>query len=155
MIGISSVLAGLVKNYGFENRLLEHNLRLGWKGIVGKTIAAHAIPFRIQYRRLYLWVDSSAWLDQLTLLKPDLLMKINAFLKNQFFKDIIFRIGHSPIPLPETRSQDQKPLTVLQELTPELELCIEEYLKTLEDPGLKEIVRRTMIKCFTAASTAC
>lgn len=35
-----------------------------------------------------------------------------------------------------------------QELGPDLELCIQEYLKSLPDPELKAVFRRVMIKSF-------
>ncbi len=34
------------------------------------------------------------------------------------------------------------------ELGPDLELCIQEYLKSLSDPELKAVFRRVMIKSF-------
>ena len=109
---------------------------------------------RIQYRRLYLWVDSPLWVHQLTLLKPKLLQKINDSLKNPLFKDIILRCGRPPMALPDTphteKKVDRKPLASPENLSPELDLCIQEYLKSLGDPGLKEVLRRVMIKSFSA-----
>ena len=154
MMGISNILARLIKSYGLETRVLEYSLRLRWKHIVGERIAAHTMISRIQYRRLYLWVDSPVWVNQLTLLKPELLQKINGHLRNPVFKDIILRGGHPPLtpsdPPQADQPSDRKCLASPQDPSPELELCIQEYLKPLEDSGLKEVLRRVMIKSFTA-----
>ena len=154
MTGISNILCKLIKTYRLETRVLEYNLRLRWKDIVGERIAAHAVLGRIQYRRMYLWVDSPVWVDQLKLLKPKLLHKINGYLKNHFIKDIILRGGHPRITSPDPPQADPesvlKCLASSQELSPELELCIQEYLKSLGDTGLREVIRRVMIKSFFA-----
>lgn len=144
-----------MRNYGLETKLLEYNLRRRWRGIVGTGIAAHTIPLRIQQHRLYVWVDSTNWLDQLIPLKPILLEKINAHLNQQFFKSIILKPGQPPEPLNLFSEADQvldhpfapTPL----EPSPDLELCIQEYLKPVWDPSLKEVLRRVMIKTLTEA----
>lgn len=139
-----------MRGYGLETRLLEYNLRRQWKGIVGEAIAAHTLPAGIQQRRLYLWVDGTNWLDQLTLLKPILLKKINAHLNQELFKSIILKPGQPPKPLDLLPEADQildhpfAPASL--EPSPDLELCIQEYLKPVLDPSLKEVLRRTMIK---------
>jgi len=154
VIGVSRILSKLIKNYGLETRVLEYSLRLRWKQIVGERIAAHTVISRIQHRRLYLWVDSPVWVNQLTLLKPELLQKINGHLRNPVFKDIILRGGHPPLtasdPPQADQASDRTRLASSQDPSPELELCIQEYLKPLEDSGLKEVLRRVMIKSFTA-----
>jgi hypothetical protein len=123
---------------------------------VGAVIAAHTIPARIQQRRLYLWVDSTNWFDQLALLKPVLIQKINSHLNQQFFKNIILQPGQPPEPYvlcPEEDRVSDRPFTpTVAELSPDLELCIQEYLKPVWDPSLKEVLRRLMIKSLTIGS---
>lgn len=150
MTGVSGILSRLIKNYGLETTLLEYSLRLRWKGIVGEGIAAHTLPARIQQRRLHLWVDSTIWLDQLNRLKPLLLQKINAHLNQQVFNNIILQSGQPPEPLALLPEADQvldhpsPPIPL--EPSPDLDLCIQEYLKPVGDPALKEVLRRVMIK---------
>lgn len=158
MIGVSGILARLIKSYGLEDKLLEYSLRRQWNGIVGEGIAAHTIPAKIQYHRLYLWVDSLIWVHQLTLLKPMLLQKINAYCNRHIFKDIILKTGHPPMTLPDPPQpdpstwggSDQNPVSPHCDLTPDLELCINEYLRPLGDQKLKEVLRRVMIKSLTS-----
>jgi hypothetical protein len=152
---VSGILSRLIRSYGLETKLLEYNLRRQWKGIVGAGIAEHTIPARIQQRRLYLWVDSTNWLGQLTLLKPILIQKINSHLNQQFFKGIILQQGQPPGPFvlcpEEDRASDRPFLSAAAEPSHDLELCIQEYLKPVWDPSLKEVLRRVMIKTLTQA----
>jgi len=152
VIPISGILNRLTKKYKLENRIQEHKLRLQWKGIVGERIAAHTIPDRIHHHRLNLWVDSSIWKHQLTVLKPRLLQKINTVFNTPIFKDITFRTGQPPRTFGATQNIPQKTLTQRDDLTPEMELYIEAYLKPLGDLQLREVVRRTMVKSFMSLS---
>lgn len=71
------ILKQLIVQYGLEGPMAEHQLREGWADIVGKSIAAHAQPEQIRYHRLYLAVDSPAWMQELSFLKTPLLEKVN------------------------------------------------------------------------------
>jgi hypothetical protein len=153
LTGLPGILSRLIRTYGLETGLLEYNLRCRWKEIVGAGIAAHTIPVRIEQRRLYLWVDSANWLDQLLPLKPVLLQKINAHLNQQVLKSIILKPGQPPEPIhlppDRVRVSDRPAVPPPLEPSPDLELCIQEYLKPVGDPPLKEILRRVMIKALT------
>ena len=153
MTGVSAILARLLKHYGLEDRILECSLRHHWKGIVGEGIASHTIPTRIQSRSLHLWVDSSTWADQLNHLKPLLLKKINAHFSNRIFRDMIIKTGQPPLIPPDppylVKDHDQTPLPQDRDPGPDLKLLIQEYLKSVGDQKLKEVLQRVMIKSLT------
>ena len=77
---ISQVIQGLISQYGLEGPMAEHRLREQWAEIVGQPIADHTRPDQIRYRKLYLFVDSPAWMQEMLFLKPVLLEKINSAL---------------------------------------------------------------------------
>ena len=80
-ISISQVIQGLINQYGLEGPMAEHRLREQWAEIVGQPIADHTRPDQIRYRKLYLFVDSPAWMQEMLFLKPVLLEKINSALE--------------------------------------------------------------------------
>jgi len=85
--------------------MAEHRLRENWAGVVGDQIAAHAQPDQIRFRKLFLAVDSPAWMQELSFLKPVLLQKVNAAL-NQFragfhLQEITLKLGHPTAPKPK------------------------------------------------------
>src|SRR3972149_5523459 len=91
-----TILSGLAKRLGLESRLLELRLQHHWHEIVGEPIASHTWPAQIRFKKLYLIVQNSVWLQQLTFLKPTLLAKINADAGTEFITEIVLRVGEIP-----------------------------------------------------------
>ncbi|MFQ5991733.1 MAG: DUF721 domain-containing protein [Nitrospiraceae bacterium] len=95
---VSSILRGIVSRHGMQTKMLEHRLRLGWTDIAGEQIAAHTRPDQIRFRKLYVLVDNSVWLQQLTFLKSSLLQKIQnvaGFQDEHLITDLVFRVGET------------------------------------------------------------
>jgi predicted nucleic acid-binding Zn ribbon protein len=105
------ILQGLIAQYGLEGPMAEHRLREHWTEIVGDQVAAHAQPDQIRFRKLYLTVDSSAWMQEMSFLKPMLLEKVNGAL-NRFragfhLQEIILRLGQT-VPTPKQSAASPK-----------------------------------------------
>jgi hypothetical protein len=98
---VSSVLSGLAKGLGLEAKLLEVQLSRHWPEIVGEQMAAHTRPDTIRFKKLYLLVENSVWLQQLTFLKPQLIEKINAAAGRALVADIVMRVGDVRVPSEE------------------------------------------------------
>ncbi len=91
-----SILSGLSKRLGLESRLVELRLQHRWRDIVGEPMASHTRPTQIRFKKLYLVVRNSVWLQQLAFLKPALLAKLQAEAGAGFVTDIAFRVGEIP-----------------------------------------------------------
>lgn len=59
-------------------------------------MASHTWPAQIRFKKLYLIVRNSVWLQQLTFLKPVLLAKLQAESGTGSITDIAFRVGEIP-----------------------------------------------------------
>ncbi len=92
---VSGILVNLIKQYGLEGKMLEYTLSEKWAQIAGSIIAAHTRPDAIRYRKLYIIVDSNAWLQELSFYKKDLITKINNYFGNKVISDISFKVGSS------------------------------------------------------------
>ena len=90
---VASVLKAVAHRHGIETPLFEHRLRRRWSAIVGDQLAAHTRPDLIRFKKLYLIVENSVWLQQLTFLKPTLIEKINAAADGPVVSDIVLRVG--------------------------------------------------------------
>lgn len=97
---IASVLHHVLHRHGMETKVFEHKLRRQWSDVVSEPIAAHTRPDQIRFKKLYLIVDNSVWLQQLTFLKPTLLETINAAAGSPIVSDIVLRVG-------EVRAQEE------------------------------------------------
>ena len=102
-----TILAGVAHRLGLESKLVEARLRRHWPEIVGEPISAHTRPDQIRFKKLYVFVHNSVWLQQLTFLKPVLLQKINSMAGEPLATEIVLRIGdvsteHASQPVPST-----------------------------------------------------
>ncbi|MBM4126137.1 MAG: DUF721 domain-containing protein [Nitrospira sp.] len=93
-----TILSGLAKRLGLETRLLELRLQHDWHDIIGKPIASHTWPAQIRFKKLYLIVQNSVWLQQLTFLKPTLLAKLRDAIGTELIGEIVLRVGEVPSP---------------------------------------------------------
>ena len=59
---------------------------------------------RLRGKKLFLAVDSPAWMQQLSLLKPEIIEKVNAALGKEAVKEITLNIGEvQPVRSPASR----------------------------------------------------
>ena len=82
-----------MRDRGLEGKLREHNLHKQWDEIIGEPISSHTRPDTIRFGTLHVLVDSSAWLQQLTFLKPELMRKVESYIGKGVIKDITLRLG--------------------------------------------------------------
>lgn len=92
-----TILSGLAKRLGLESRLAELRLQHHWRDIIGEPTGSHTWPDQIRFKKLYLVVHNSVWLQQLTFLKPTLLAKIHAATGPDLITEIVFRVGEIPV----------------------------------------------------------
>lgn len=132
-----TILAGLAHRLGLESKLFEARLRRSWREPAGEAIAAHTRPDQVRFKKLYIHVQNSVWLQQLTFLKPVLLQKVNALAGQPLVTDIVLRIGEG-----FTEYADAAPLEASKapEPAPSPELLAEtaRHTASIHDPSLRE-----------------
>ena len=108
-----------------------------WEEVVGEGMAKNATPHKFVNNVLTLKVSNSAWIQQLTYIKLDLINKLNQSLSLNI-KDIIFKIG-----LEVTKGSEKRksPPTLKDE---EL-LFVEENIKVINDPEIRNSFKKLMI----------
>ena len=143
-----TILAGVAHRLGLESKLFEARLRRHWPEVVGEPIATHTRPDQIRFKKLYVFVHNSVWLQQLTFLKPVLLEKVNTMAGETLVTEIVLRIGEfsaerasSPPPSP---LEDALP-------PPSAELLREAVLHTqcIQDPALRTHVAAVMVQALS------
>ena len=137
-----SILSGLAKRLGLESRLVELRLQHRWRNIVGEPMASHTWPDQIRFKKLYLIVRNSVWLQQLTFLKPALLAKLQAESGPGAVTDIAFRVGEIP---DEMETSPEKLTTVIEStLQEESSVEIVSHTTVIHDPSLREHFRKVI-----------
>ena len=76
---VSEVLAGYLRTSGLAARVEQAGVVTGWSALVGPEIARAAVPESVTADgTLFVRVRSSAWRQELSLITPDIMARINA-----------------------------------------------------------------------------
>lgn len=143
-----TILAGVAHRLGLESKLFEARLRRHWPEIVGEPIATHTRPDQIRFKKLYVFVHNSVWLQQLTFLKPVLLEKVNTMAGEALVTEIVLRIGEF-----SAERASSPPPSALEDALPQpsAELLREAALHTqcIQDPALRTHVAAVIVQALT------
>jgi len=140
---LSYTLGSMLKARGLGSRLDEYRVFGQWEKSVGPVIARHAQPQTVRGKKLTLVVDSPAWMQQLSLLKPQIIEKVNRNLGKETIKDIMLRLGKV-----ESRNQSSEAHPVRTVLGRDECEKIEDYVREISDADTREAVRRVIEKDF-------
>lgn len=140
---LSYTLGSMLKARGLGSRLSEYRVFGQWEKAVGPVIARHAQPQAVRGKKLTLVVDSPAWMQQLSLLKPEIMEKVNSTLGKETIKDITLRLGEV-----ESREQPPEEPVVSYVLSQDERKKIEDYVRGISDADTREAVRRVIEKDF-------
>ncbi len=141
---IASPLKNLLQAHGFSGRLSEYRILGQWTGMVGELIASHTRPVSVRGSKLYLGVDSPAWMQQLSLLKPELIEKVNRGLgKQDAIKEIALNLAEIG-----GNKRDRPAPSVRYQLTDEERAKIDGFIADVRDPEVRESLRRLIEKDF-------
>lgn len=108
LLPVAQVLDQLIRSYGLEKAMEEQRLIERWPALVGEQIAAHAEAEQLRGERLIVRVDHPAWMQELVLLKPQLLEKLG---RACGVTDLVFRLATSERPQPVTPAAAPPALT--------------------------------------------
>lgn len=140
---LGRVLGILLNARGLGGRLSEYRIFGQWEKTVGDGIARHAQPASVRGKKLFLTVDSPAWMQQISLLKPEIIEKLNRNLGKNVISDITLKLGEL-----STRERPAEETPARPELNREERATIERYVAGIHDPETREALRRVIEKDF-------
>jgi hypothetical protein len=88
-----TLLSQFLQQSGLAGKLRAYESWRVWNDVVGPQIAAHAQPAKIRDGVLEIRVDQAVWMQQLQLMKPKILSRLNERLGAEVFRDIFWRRG--------------------------------------------------------------
>jgi hypothetical protein len=134
---VGAVIRSLFREQGLETRMRRYQAWQVWEKVVGPQIAARARPARMRDDILEIRVDHPVWMQQLQLMKPKIIARLNAAIGEPLIKDLFLRRGRpdadstpSPVRLPELRWRAET-------LAPEEAAHIEQAVAAMADPELR------------------
>lgn len=155
---VASVLNGIARRHGMEAKLLEHKLLRNWSGIAGEPVASHTRPDQIKFKKLYLVVENSVWVQHLTFLKPELIAKVNQAAGFAAVTDVVMRVGQVSREGKDVRGSrfeveeeapDHERRTSNVEPSPSTRLEAEEHAAAVADPELRAKLSEVMAHALT------
>jgi hypothetical protein len=107
---------------------------------VGKNISKRARPAKLIGKTLHVKVSSSPWMTELQFLKREIISKINKMLGEDTVTDMVFKAGSIKENGPGPGEKKTRPIS------PEEKLLIDRIVSEIKDKGLRELVKRAMVK---------
>jgi len=138
---VGEVLERVFKKIGIEQKIKELKVLNSWREVAGERIYKHARPFCIKKGTLFVKVDNSGWLTQLTYLKEKIISEFNKREGKEIVKDIYFRLGSI---------KNKKKFSFIPskriKLSKEEEEEIDNKLRSIEDDSLRRVLKRLLEK---------
>ncbi|MCB0411233.1 MAG: DUF721 domain-containing protein [Bdellovibrionales bacterium] len=95
------VLQSLLQNSksDLSDQFLRWKLWKFWKEIVGPTLAANSEPVGFKKGQLYVWVDHSARIQELTFLTDSIISRVNERVGKRWVRKIRFTLDRREVPI--------------------------------------------------------
>jgi predicted nucleic acid-binding Zn ribbon protein len=140
-----TILSGLAKRLGLQSHLFELRLQQQWREIIGEPVGSHTWPVQVRFKKLYLIVRNSVWLQQLMFLKPTLLAKLNEQAGSELITDITFRVGEIPDAWMDAPASPSQPQPVNEAAVVEAKA----HAAAVQDPELRNQLASLMADAFS------
>jgi predicted nucleic acid-binding Zn ribbon protein len=139
---VGEVLERLFNKLSIDKKLKEVNALKLWEEVTGEKISRHSLPLFVRQGNLFVRVDNSGWLTQLTYLKREIISKLNERLGGESIKNIYFRLGE----VKKKRNKETKAAQVKIDLEKEELARIKEKLKGIKNKSFQPVLSRILIK---------
>jgi hypothetical protein len=138
---IGTLVTELLGRQGLAGKCREYLAWQVWEEVVGPQIASRAQPVRMRDGVLEVRVEQPVWMQQLQLLKPGILLRLNARLGNAAIKDIFWRRGKIENQNQPSAEDAGLPWRIVP-FTEADQSVIEAAMAPVTDPELKASIRR-------------
>ncbi len=121
-----------------------------WREVVGDVISNISYPDLLKDNTLEVLVKNATWLNQLRIMKKDIINKFNLTLGRNFIEDIEFKLDRRK-KVENKKLEDniwtERPINykVVQE--------INDILKNIKDKDIKKLLKSIFIKSYTHQQT--
>lgn len=89
----SQALGSVLKRHGIAKEVREHRLLLQWNLVVGPRVADRTLPDRLEKGVLWVRVETSSWMHQLSFMKDEIIAKANELCGEEVVRDLHFHLG--------------------------------------------------------------
>jgi len=145
---IDNLIREMLGKPGMGEQISRHQAWLVWDKIVGQQIAMHARPRKLRRGVLEVQVDHPVWMQQLHMMKPQILAKINARVPSAQITEIYLRqtkSGDNAQRFYKQKSPEPLPWDSI-ELSHWEKKAIDDELSSLDNEELKDEMRKVLTR---------
>jgi len=95
---LAQLMETVLRGTGLQKRFAEYQAVEVWEQVVGRAVAEQAQATVIRDGVLFVDVKSSVWMQELQLLRVDIVERLNAHLGKPFVKSMVLSMERSPYP---------------------------------------------------------
>lgn len=144
---LKSILSGFLHERKLDKNLKVYQVFDAWEQAVGAKIARHSQPKRFKDGTLWIAVDNSTWMQQLSLLSEEICGKVNRALEAPMVQKVRFQLGEITTQSGSKKKKSNAPPEWLNtELNTQQENEIDHVLSTLPDKDLKKSLKSLLTK---------
>jgi len=100
---LEQLLGNALHNTGLGKRLQEYKAVEAWDEVVGDLVAEHSNATGIREGTLFVDVTSSVWMQELQLLRGEIIERLNAHLGRSFVKQVVLSMQRTSGPHAQDR----------------------------------------------------
>ncbi|MEW6417197.1 MAG: DciA family protein [Nitrospirota bacterium] len=145
---VDSLLIPFVRELGIEDGVRLAKIKMNWHNLFNKPLSYHMSPYMLSGDEIVLNVDSHLWLQELNFYKEDIIKKLSAY----SVKAVRFRLGTLMTSTSRGRVSKKSEVTSqksqVRRFTHEELSYIEDTISKINEPELRETVRRTIQKAL-------
>lgn len=145
MKSLADIISPILRSSGLEEGVRFDLIKHRWDDLFREPLSLHLYPVSLRDGELLVNVDSSVWLNEVTIHKEELLNVLKPFC----IKDIRFRLGRVGFRRENIRSKKGCDKETKRELTPQSLRFINDTISPVKDDDLREVIRATMEKSLS------
>lgn len=159
MLDFAKALPAVLSSLNLGERLREGRLMTLWPDVVGAAVAAQTRPIKCRDGVLLVAVSSSAWLQQLTLMRGEIVRQYDRKVGKGAIREVTFTAhGWSEwpkgaAPPPEPPAKERSRLELPPTLPPRQQEKLDEALKAIGDEDLRDKTARVLAKAMRRQET--
>ena len=141
-----SLLASVIKDLGIADGVKFAEIKRDWNSLFDQPLSFHMSPYMFSNSELLIFVDSPAWLQELSFFREDIRRKLESY----GVKSIRFRLGRVAT---NTKKGVRNQKTGVKQLTNVEYEIVKEMVSRIDDEGLKGAMKNTIEKAIASGKT--
>lgn len=105
---VGPLVAQILRRLGLDRRFEEYRAVLGWAEVVGPQIAAQSRAAAVRDGVLFVEVASNVWMQELGLLRDNIMERLNAHLGKPLVRKIVLSIAQEPHRQPPATGEEEE-----------------------------------------------